>query len=408
MCQDSHTSLFTPPASLTLTGSGREPRAVLYPGRCISAGPRMKWSLGGKHRLCLAARSENFSPECEKRGCRKPFPHLWYISVPSHQECTQERHPWRQQSGWILTFQSCSWFFFFLIPKALRPGFFIWILLFFKSKWTSSLFNCVTAFMDPFLTPSVDDRESRKQRQIFLLRNTWCCTGSSGEDGESCQHNCSRKIKRQKPLPERIYNTSNITKSIKAPLIHWTLTLPLGCCQIRQFGISERKAAAWQVLVTRRTKQEPLPALCPSWECGQAAQCIQATKKSCLNRILRNQGTKSAVLVQKPAALPPLLLPSPSQQFSMVRNVIPGGKERQTTNKTKQPQHSDLLEIGEKQSRLRHASPKEMRKYQWVSFATSLLGSLSLITSAESCNLCTPGERLPVPQTAAFQPWLRE
>lgn len=77
---------------------------------------------------------------------------------------------------------------------------------------------------------------------------------------ESCQHSCTWKIKRQEALPEHIYNTSNISKSIKAPLIHWTLTLPLGCCQIHQLGISSRKAAAGQALVTSSTKQEFLAA----------------------------------------------------------------------------------------------------------------------------------------------------
>lgn len=137
--------------------------------------------------------------------------------------------------------------------------------------------------MGPFLT-------KRIQEQIFLLRNSWYCKASSGGDWESCQHSCTRKIKRQEPLPEHIYNTSNITKSIIAPLIHWTLTLPLGCCQIHQLGIRGRKAAVWQVLVTRKTKQEPPPASCPVWEPEQGAQCIQATKNPCLNGILGNDG----------------------------------------------------------------------------------------------------------------------
>lgn len=157
MCQDSHTSLFTPPASLTLTGLGREPRAVLCPRPCIWAGPHMKWSLGGKHRLCLAACSENFSPVCEKRGCREPFPHLWHISVPSHQAGTQQRRPWHQHQGELWLFRAALEVF--CVPEALLPGFFIWILLFVESKWTSSLFNWITAFMGPFLTQSVCDRE---------------------------------------------------------------------------------------------------------------------------------------------------------------------------------------------------------------------------------------------------------
>lgn len=80
----------------------------------------------------------------------------------------------------------------------------------------------------------------------------------------------------------------------------------------------------------------------------------------------RNQGRKSAVLVQKSAALPSLLLPSPSQQYSTFPECDPWGKKmpNHQQNKRKHPQHSALLETGEKQSRLRHSNPKETRKSQ--------------------------------------------
>lgn len=158
MCQDSHTSLFTPLASLTLIDLGRKPRTVLYSGPCISTGPHMKRSLGGKHRLCLAAWSENFSPVWEDRFVGNHF-HTCDTSVFHH---TRNAHR-RDILG--ISSQGEFWLFraaveVFCIPKALRPGFFIWILLFFKSKWTSSLFKWVTVFIGPFLTQCVDDREN--------------------------------------------------------------------------------------------------------------------------------------------------------------------------------------------------------------------------------------------------------
>lgn len=96
-------------------------------------------------------------------------------------------------------------------------------------------------------------RESRKQRQKFVPRNSSCCKAGSGGKWRSCQHNCKGKIKRQETQTERIYSTSNNTKSVKASLIHRTLNLPLGCCQIHQLRASSRKAAQ-QVLVTRDNK----------------------------------------------------------------------------------------------------------------------------------------------------------
>lgn len=262
MCQESHTSLFTPPASLMLTGSGRDPRAVLWPRPGISAGPHMRWSLGGKHRLCLAAWSDNFSPVCEKRGCRKPFPHWWHISVPSHRNAPRRDSPGISTQGELWLFRAAVEFF--CIPQALQVGFFYMDPSLRASEHLPFLYGALHSW-----APSLHRQgESREQRQIFLLRGFWCCKGSSGGAWESCQHSCTRKIKRQEPLPEHIYNTSNISKSIKAPLIHWTLTLPLRCCQIHQLGISRRKAAAWQELVTRRTKQEPLPPL-GMWSLGK-------------------------------------------------------------------------------------------------------------------------------------------
>lgn len=94
----------------------------------------------------------------------------------------------------------------------------------------------------------------------------------------------------------------------------------------------------------------------------------------------------------KPAALPSFLHP---RSVSWLGMSSVGKKTHQTTNKTKETQHSALVEIREEQSGLKHASPKETGKYLWVFSAASPLGSLSLITSAESCDQCTQEKGCP-------------
>lgn len=63
------------------------------------------------------------------------------------------------------------------------------------------------------------------------------------------------------------------------------------------------------------------------------------------------------------------------------------GKKVKTKAKPKQPQHSDLLKTGGKQSRIRHSSPNEIIKYQWFSSAKSPSRSLPLATIEENCGL---------------------
>lgn len=110
---------------------------------------------------------------------------------------------------------------------------------------------------------------------------------------------------------------------------------------------------------------------------------------------LEEWDTKSSVSVQNLQHCLPFSCLLHPRSVSWLGMSPVGKKTHQTTNKTKETQHSALVEIREKQSALRHASPKETRKYLWVFSAASPLGTLSLITSAESCDQCTQEKGCP-------------